>query len=193
MHGRDVREIVFTSFGPFGLVLDNPSRPVAEAATATVIEAGHPARHLHLEVTFEQARAAGDALRAAGAWRIHVGVAETRPLVTVEQRATNRLAGRPDVAGCDDPEVLPGAEPVRECRRAPELHAALGAAGVDVLLSADAGGYVCNAILFASLGGCAGGDAWFVHVPLLDAAEASRVGVALGRATVSMLAVEPAG
>ena len=55
-------------------------------------------------------------------------------------------------------------------------------------LSDDAGGFVCNALLWASL--ASGADSCFVHLPLLDDAAAQEVGGCLGRALCRWLAGE---
>ena len=58
--------------------------------------------------------------------------------------------------------------------------------GEAAALSDDAGGYVCNALLYASLR--LDGEACFVHVPMLDDAGAVATGQRLGGAVVRLLA-----
>ena len=179
-----VREVVFTSFGPFRDIEHNPSILVASEAAAVVAAAGGRARAEQLEVTYLAAERFAHSI-GRGPLRIHLGLAASRPGVTVERWGHPESGTEPDNAGALGPvrgmEAAPlqshGAEPLAE---------ALRLEGVSAALSDDAGGFVCNALLWSSL--ASGADSCFVHLPLLSADEAQEVGRCLGRAVCRWLA-----
>ena len=181
-----MRDVVFTSFGPFRDIERNPSILVAAEAAAVVAAAGGRSGVEHLEVTYLAAERCAQSL-GRGPLRIHLGLAASRPLVTVERWGCPESGTEPDNAGALGP--VRANEALRlESRGAEPLVAALRAEGVMAELSDDAGGFVCNALLWASL--ASGADSCFVHLPLLDDAEAREVGRCLGRALCRWLAVE---
>jgi pyroglutamyl-peptidase len=181
-----VREVVFTSFGPFRDIEHNPSILVASEAAAVVAAAGGRARAEQLEVTYLAAERFAHSI-GRGPLRIHLGLAASRTEVTVERWGHPESGTEPDNAGALGPvrgmEAAPlqshGAEPLAE---------ALRLEGVSAALSDDAGGFVCNALLWSSL--ASGADSCFVHLPLLSADEAQEVGRCLGRAVCRWLAGE---
>ncbi|MCB9506554.1 MAG: hypothetical protein H6697_02675 [Myxococcales bacterium] len=191
--GRTPR-VVFTGFGPFGDVEWNPSGDVARYAAAVVDASGAASSRAELlSVEWGVARS----FRAPEAdLLISVGVAATRPCVTVELRGLNRAEAGVDVAGvaCSGP-LREGGAPELWAPLAPILREALEAElGEGVPPSSDAGGYICNALLYACQAEAAAGTGppmVFVHVPSLDAAGAARVGRALGAATLRLLAAAP--
>ena len=181
-----MRDVVFTSFGPFRDIAVNPSILVASEAAAVVSAAGGRARAEQLEVTYLAAERVAQSL-GRGPLRIHLGLAASRTGVTVERWGHPESGAEPDNAGALGPvrggEAAPlqshGAEPLAE---------ALRLEGVLAALSDDAGGFVCNALLWSSL--ASGADSCFVHLPLLSASEAQEVGRGLGRAVCRWLAGE---
>jgi pyroglutamyl-peptidase len=181
-----MRDVVFTSFGPFRDVVHNPSILVAAEAAAVVSAAGGRAGVEHLEVTYLAAERCAQSL-GDGPLRIHLGLAASRSRVTVERWGRPESGSEPDNAGSLGP-VRAGDALLLASGGAEPLVAALRAEGVMAELSDDAGGFVCNALLWASL--ASGADSCFVHLPLLDDAEAQEVGRCLGRALCRWLAGE---
>jgi pyroglutamyl-peptidase len=103
---------------------------------------------------------------------LHFGVATIKHGFRIETEARNFRRASPDATGC-----LPATSKVTEdgvevrtvTIDAPSIATDLSAKGYAVSLSDDAGGYLCNAVLFHSLilaegrgGGCPVG---FVHIP----------------------------
>ncbi|MGE8942113.1 hypothetical protein ACO2I3_09400 [Leptospira interrogans] len=120
---------------------------------------------------------------------LHFGVSSKATGFTLELRGQNLARALPDAAGCyptacqlaaDGPEFLPTSIPV-----IPALER-LRRSGLPAVLSRDAGGYLCNAVLYAALDQARGVD-WpmrsgFVHLPASlsqKAFPASRRGCAL--------------
>jgi pyroglutamyl-peptidase len=181
-----MRDVVFTSFGPFRDIVHNPSILVAAEAAAVVAAAGGRAGVEHLEVTY-LAAARFAASVGDGPLRIHLGLASSRSHVTVERWGHPESGSEPDNAGALGPVRSEGAAPLQSHRAEP-LAEALRLEGVTVELSDDAGGFVCNALLWSSL--ASGADSCFVHLPLLDDDEAQEVGRCLGRAVCRWLTGE---
>lgn len=181
-----MRDVVFTSFGPFRDIVHNPSILVASEAAAVVAAAGGRAGVEHLEVTYLASERCAQSL-GNGPLRIHLGLAASRSHVTVERWGHPESGSEPDNAGALGPVRAAGALPLAS-RGAEPLAEALRAEGVMAELSDDAGGFVCNALLWSSL--ASGADSCFVHLPLLDDAAAQEVGGCLGRALCRWLAGE---
>ncbi|SFV35433.1 pyroglutamyl-peptidase [Hyphomicrobium facile] len=102
---------------------------------------------------------------------LHFGVAGAAKTIRLETEAANFCRAAPDAAG-----TLPAAAQLAEdgpaVRRssiaAPTIAAALNAKGYPSSISNDAGGYLCNAVLYHSLAAAeARGDhrVGFVHIP----------------------------
>ena len=178
-----MREVLFTSFGPFRDIVHNPSILVASVAAAAVCRAGGKATALELPVTYA-AVASAAVMLGREPLRLHLGVAASRTLVTVEQWGKPESGEEADNDGEVGPDVGPDAVALRSSS-AERLQAALREEGVDVALSEDAGGFVCNAMLWHSLQ--AGADACFVHVPALTDEAAELLGLKLGRAVIRLL------
>lgn len=181
-----MREVVFTSFGPFRDCEHNPSILVAAEAAAVVSAAGGRARAEQLEVTYLAAERCAQSL-GRGPLRIHLGLAASRTEVTVERWGHPESGTEPDNAGALGPNRGVNAAPLQSLC-AERLVEALRLEGLVAALSDDAGGFVCNALLWASL--ASGADSCFVHLPLLTDAEAQEVGRCLGGAVCRWLARE---
>lgn len=171
-HGRPLRVLV-TAFGGFPGV---PRNPTLRLLAHTERQRQHLARlgiELHTRALAVRYGELAGCLRAASAEIapdviVLLGVAARRRRVSVETRALNFAHPlRPDAAKRCPPRVLvPGGPAVLKATwPAARIRAAIGAAGVPVHLSRDAGAYVCNAALYhalyAGLAPCVG----FLHVP----------------------------
>jgi pyroglutamyl-peptidase len=117
---------------------------------------------------------------------LHFGVSSRARGFEVEQRAANVCVQMPDAAGILPPgERLSadGAEHLKASLPVQHIVARLRARGIPAFVSRDAGGYLCNATLYHSLG-CAreapGRRVGFVHIPATlgrpGAANRGRVG-----------------
>jgi len=174
--GRRLR-IAVTGFGPFPGVPFNASarlvRDIAETASR-----GVPAPLVTTAVLPTDWRRGLAELRAlARELRpdifLHFGVSSRARGFVIETRAYNQTSGRADCLG-----ALAGGRCVRgnavgvlrASLPAGRLVQRLRAEGIAATLSADAGRYLCNAVLFESLVLCAGDGArrvGFVHIPPL--------------------------
>ena len=147
-----------------------------------------------LPVTFDVARTWGQAhLIGAGALTIHVGLADGTDHIRLEARGQNRSGDLADNAGNtggvdtheridpDGPEVRKTALDLLALR---DAIAAEDTDGVTppALISQDAGAYVCNAILYHSLGCSPDGRVVFIHVPMVDEVRAALIGTVIARA-----------
>jgi pyroglutamyl-peptidase len=146
--------VLVTGFEPFGGLPHNPS----EALLALLPEAlgGRPLRKALLPVDTERVGEALFALYREGPEAVlHLGLAEKRPLISVERLAVNLLDfERPDNGGRvledtpivpEGPLALPARFPVKEVlRRWRE-------AGIPGSASLSAGSYLCNQVFYLSL------------------------------------------
>jgi len=174
--GTDPRPtVLLTGFGPF------PGVPV-NASGELVRKAGRTARRTLPHVRFTVAILPTEWIRAPRliatlhdrhrpVLALHFGVASGTRSIRLEVQALNFCRGSRDAAG-----ALPVARLLSEdgpaARRssiaAPAIVLALNAKGYPSSISNDAGGYLCNAVLYHSLaavearGGCQVG---FVHIP----------------------------
>lgn len=99
---------------------------------------------------------------------LHLGLAGRRKTVSVETRAINRAGPlHPDAARRRPAQIIaPGHEAWhRATYPAPQILAAVRAAGVSARRSIDAGDYVCNATLYNTLDRGLAPVAGFIHVP----------------------------
>jgi pyroglutamyl-peptidase len=103
---------------------------------------------------------------------LHFGVSSRATGFDIEARGRNRRACSPDAAGCmPDAERICAASPPHLPARLParEIAGRLRSRGIAANVSRDAGGYLCNALLFHVLARArrAGGPlkAGFIHVP----------------------------
>lgn len=189
--------VLVTGFTPFGRHQENPSADVVAAVAA----AGPPVPGTELvtevlPTSFARATARVRELVSARTPRVvlSLGLAEDRTDLSVERIGVNLMDARiPDVDGEQPVDV-----PVRD--GGPDAHlttidvraalAAAGDAGVAGHLSASAGLYVCNAVLYPVLDAAraGGGDtrAGFVHLPPVEHLSIDRAAAAV-RAIVTAL------
>jgi len=146
--------VLVTGFEPFGGLPHNPS----EALLALLPEAigGRPLQKALLPVDTERVGEALCTLYREGPEAVlHLGLAEKRPLISVERLAVNLLDfERPDNGGRvledtpivpEGPLALPARFPVKEVlRRWRE-------AGIPGSQSLSAGSYLCNQVFYLSL------------------------------------------
>jgi pyroglutamyl-peptidase len=156
-----VTDVLVTGFEAWGGHASNPSQLVAEQLGGVV-----------LPVSFARAAAV---LRAAIDERdpdvvICFGLAELRDRVAVERYAHNLDEARTsdnDGANGSGAEIDPaGPLALRSTLPVDAIVAALNAAGIPAEVSRDAGGFLCNHVLYRLLQWRSGG---FVHVPPLSA------------------------
>lgn len=192
--------LLLTAFGAFPGVASNPSAEILAVLAREVIRRpGPPATaFVRLETLWSAPEAA---LRLARRLRpgtlVHLGVAARRRTLRVELVAANRAVPHPDAAG-----TLPAS---------PRLSATAGGGlgvGYDArplvtaarrfapaTLSRDAGGYICNATLFASLAERAAPVVAFIHVPMPAPRRGERIEdlVRAVAAAVAVVAATPRG
>jgi pyroglutamyl-peptidase len=128
-----------------------------------------------LPVVYDQVKRELEALvaRAHPDAIVHLGLASRRKQVSVEMRAVNRITTlHPDAAKrrAAARAVRAGGLPaLRSPLATPSLVTLMRRTGVPTQLSIDAGDYVCNQTLYASLAS-GGAPAVFIHVPRLAGA-----------------------
>jgi pyroglutamyl-peptidase len=154
--------VLVTGFEPFGENDVNPSALVAEALDGVV-----------LPVSYERA---GDELRRAVDERrpdlvVCFGLAADRTAIAVERYAHNfdeaSTTDNDGTAGSGRPIDAAGPLALASMLPVDEIVAALRAEEIPAEVSRDAGGYLCNHVMYALLwSGARGG---FVHLPPLDA------------------------
>lgn len=167
--------VLLTGFGPFPGVPINASgelaRKVARIARRALPRFCFTVAILPTEWSRAPRLTAKLHERHRPALALHFGVACGAKSIRLEAEARNRCRAAPDAAG-----ALPAAARLSEdgpaARRSsiavPAIVSALNAKGYASLISNDAGGYLCNAVLYHSLaaaearGGCHVG---FVHIP----------------------------
>ncbi len=146
--------VLLTGFEPFGGLRHNPSAALLSLLPRSIGE--KPIQTALLPV---DTRALPEALRALYARNpkavLHLGLAENRPLITLERLAVNLLDfERPDNKGVlkEDEAVVPGGPlalparfPVKEGVRR------LREAGIPARASLSAGSYLCNQAFYLSL------------------------------------------
>ncbi len=174
--GRRLR-IAVTGFGPFPGVPFNASERLIQDIAETRPR-GIPAPLVTTTALPTDWRRALTELRALTAELrpdifVHLGVSSRARGFVIETRAYNQTSGRADCLG-----ALAGGRCVRSNAvgiltanlPAVRLVQRLRAEGIVASLSADAGRYLCNAVLFESLAMCAADGArlaGFVHIPPL--------------------------
>ena len=168
--------ILLTGFGPFPGVPENASsRLVPELAAEA--RKRFPDYHVEAAILPTEWRggpaAASDLLDALNpAVALHFGVSSQARAITIESRAHNHARPVPDAAGLLPPsEKLSMDGPELLAARFPAYHIAgrLRRRGLPVILSRDAGGYLCNAVLYHSLERAWRADrqmrSGFIHLP----------------------------
>jgi pyroglutamyl-peptidase len=171
------RTILLTGFGPFPGAPFNPTGALVEAlADRRTTALRHVRRVAHVFATSYHAvdrELAGLIGRERPDALIMFGLAPRSPLISIETQARNTLTRAvPDASG-----QLPGASAIVPGGRAalalqvpaPQLVAAVRAAGIPAVLSGDAGSYLCNYLCWRA-GEAAERDGVprlvaFVHVP----------------------------
>ncbi|GMK55957.1 hypothetical protein CspeluHIS016_0210130 [Cutaneotrichosporon spelunceum] len=201
--------ILITGFEPFGGDSENPSRLSARAAVAILRAEGHDAHFLEVPCVFTTAfpTVEAEARRVGAKIVITTGLAARRKAMSLESTAKNIIDARiPDNAGGQPrnvpvvpggPKTLPTRLPIE---RAAEAIKALDPAdfGMDeqdlrhipVQISNDAGEYVCNTLMYASLAGLPDDvSVGFVHVPLFRAVGLEEQSIALAIVAKETLAM----
>lgn len=166
--------VLITGFGPFPAMPVNASatlaRRLASAARRRFPSVRVVSSVLPTEWTAAPVRLAALYASHAPAIALHFGVSSLACGLEIERLAVNRCASKPDARG-----ALPAGEHVRPGGAATlaaslpvaDILARLAAMGLPASHSDDAGGYLCNALLYHSA--CHAGErasmAGFVHIP----------------------------
>ena len=165
--------VLVTAFGAFPGAPVNPTMAIAAALkrrSAALRRAGIILETAVMPVEFAGTRERLETLfaRTRPDVVLHLGLAGRRKTVSVETRALNRLTILyPDAARkrAGSMQVEAGAPFVRRSRfAAGQLVHTISRAGAPAQLSIDAGQYLCNQVLYLSLGLHAG-VCGFIHVP----------------------------
>ncbi len=173
---KDRRVVLLTGFGPFPSVAANATSllvpRIAEAARQAFTGSQVICRILPTEwgTGLDQVAALHRELRPALA--LHFGVSGRASGFEIETRGRNHCQQSQDAAGCL-PEsfcVTPsGPEYLASTLPAAQIVARLRRRGIPAMISRDAGGYLCNALLYRALevGRANGTPAriGFVHLP----------------------------
>jgi pyroglutamyl-peptidase len=194
---EDTRPVVLlTGFGPFPGVIRNASADLVKALAPA-------ARREFPDFRFVAAILPTEWLRAPSLVEIlherfrpslalHFGVASGIQSVRLETQALNQCRTSPDAI-----EMLPVADTL--CADGPERRCAtidiaaiineLGVGGWPCTTSDDAGGYLCNAVLYHSLASAEdGAKVGFVHIPA-EVGSPARMMTAIAAAAVEIIGV----
>jgi pyroglutamyl-peptidase len=167
--------ILLTGFGPFPGVATNASGllvpRLARAARRRFPQAVVSTAILPTEWVRGPVKARAAFVRAKPDVVVHFGVSDRAHGFVIERRGVNGCVRSPDGAGLMP--VLPVLDEAGPKRRAASLPVAgivarLRALGLPAVPSDDAGQYLCNAVLYQSLGmaeATGAGMAGFVHLP----------------------------
>ncbi len=196
--------VLITGFGPFPGVRHNVSADVAEAvaraAAVAIPDAQFEIAILPVDWSRTPAALAELYERLHPVASVHFGVAAGTTGFRLEQCAANYCSASEDETGClPTSNKLSDAGPeLREITLPLDIIAArLGALGLPVSISNDAGGYLCNALFFHALDRDRHGapiEAAFVHIPAnlsgppLDFASAVLGGVEIVRCALEATA-----
>ncbi|MCB1480353.1 MAG: pyroglutamyl-peptidase I [Rhodobiaceae bacterium] len=170
--------LLVTGFGAFPGAPENP--------TATLVDEERMAKVARLKGVDLIAQVLPVEYALLDVWRdaldivrpdaiLHFGLAASAQTIRIETKAHNNAAPyRSDAAGGLPGRMLdPEGRPIHRVNLpVDDLMQAVQATGLFVRRSVDAGDYLCNAILYASLQWCAqhpGAQAGFIHVPRQDA------------------------
>lgn len=167
--------VLITGFGPFPGVPVNATMRLVPALAAAGARAFAGVRIATAVLATEWAAAPrrldGLLAEVRPDLVLHFGVSSRARGFEVESRAANLCTQMPDAAGMLPPgERLraDGAEHLKASLPVQHIVARLRARGIPAFISRDAGGYLCNATLYHSLG-CAreapGRRVGFIHVP----------------------------
>ncbi len=173
--------ILATAFGPFGGFEENPS-------SILVPQLGLP--HEILPVTFAAVDEFVSSERLDGVETLVMfGVASKGTVITLETTARNVIGPTPDAEG-----LVHGPGPI-DSNFPPQLASSLWT-GEDIwsdpdwVMGVDAGGYLCNYLLFSVLSRRPNIRAGFVHIPPFEAVPAVQQAQVIGR-LVSLLEKSP--
>jgi pyroglutamyl-peptidase len=174
------KRLLITGFGPFPGRENNPSAALVRAIAAEFNDASCLMRCVVLKTEYQAGLKTLD--KELKTFRpdivISFGVAADRKGIHLETRAANRIdnKGIADAAGYRPRRVridktknneFPSTLPLQE------IHRSLGAQGIPVQMSRDAGGYLCNYVFYNVMKHAQKGKgpaaAGFVHIPLPDA------------------------
>lgn len=165
------QRVLITGFGPFpGVAVNATGRLVpvlARAARRRFQGVGIYSAILPTEWEQGPARARAAYERASPDVSIHFGVSGRAEGFVIERRGVNNCLRSADGAGQTPAlDVLDPSGPRRRAVTLPvgKIVARLKGMGVPVATSDDAGSYLCNAVLYQSLG-FGEGIAGFVHLP----------------------------
>lgn len=166
--------ILLTGFGPFPGVPYNASASVVEQlATAAASLPDVRVTWAILPVDWQVAPVQVATLIADERPDIalHFGVSRRARGIVIETLARNRCIAREDTCGrLPKSENIDGggAESLAATFPAQAIRSGLLSKGLPVELSEDAGAYLCNAVLYASLQACGGSGtrAGFIHLPV---------------------------
>ena len=165
--------VLLTGFGPFpGVPVNISARLARRVAREARIIFPH-VRFVETELPTEWEQAPRLVAELHEVHRpilaLHFGVASASRSIRLESEAANACRNAPDASGAlpvcsrllpDGPAVRASTLPVSD------IVAGLNAKGYHSSVSNDAGGYICNAVLYHSLGEASEGcQAGFVHVP----------------------------
>lgn len=174
------RRLLVTGFGAFPGAPRNPTEEIVDALAKAVslrrsgtdlVFRVLPTQYAVLDTWHDEL----DAIRPDAI--LHFGLAVGARGIRVETRAMNAVCPyRTDAAGRTPPRIIdPHGPAIRRVTMPLErLQAGMAQSGLPVRRSQDAGAYLCNAIMYASLAWCAGqrqAYAVFIHVPLLPVVE----------------------
>ena len=168
--------VLLTGFGPFPGIAENETARLVPALAQTAASAfpGRVFHHEVLDTTWGAAPGRAMALitRHRPSLALHFGVAASARGFRIERCAHNICRLSPDATGClpsdarlshDGPDLNPVSIDTAK------IEARLKARGFPVSLSDDAGGYLCNAVLYHSLTATKGLPAacstGFIHIP----------------------------
>ncbi len=168
--------VLVTGFEPFGGATVNPSAEVAKRlegrrfGEAEVRAAILPVQHVSAAASVRALVAAHDPLAV-----VHLGLAGERAQIALERIAVNVMDyAIPDNEGfqaVDQPCVADGPAAYFSTLPVRAVQAALQAAGIPAYLSATAGTYLCNFVMYTTLHALGARrpapGAGFIHLPLL--------------------------
>lgn len=172
-------DVLITGFGPFPGVPRNPSSALAAELARLAARAlpGYTFRCASLPTSWAAAPLMVQDLVSActPVLLVHFGVARRARGFVIETRARNLQAASPDVAGERAPDArIAGDGPAALASTLPcgLIYERLRRRGLPVVLSRDAGTYLCNAVLYRSLAWARTAPAagrlphcGFIHVP----------------------------
>lgn len=167
------RKVLLTGFGPFPGVPWNATSELVPAIAASARERHRDADFVDtvLPVTWGGATEQCDRLTAElqPELIVHFGVSDRAEGFVIEMQAASVCLAAPDADGELPPLELLGNDTglrLSSTIACHEICARLRAVGLPVEASSDAGGYLCNAVLFNSLKRARQGvRVGFVHVP----------------------------